>query len=159
MPRKRTSKGATPPETIIPVQPVPEPQPTEPVGTAVQEPPAPEEAEQQPSFVERVQQQRGRGIASDPFGIAGDYEAGVRLLENRRYRQMAIKFEEKPSQEVLERVKSAGYRWNQHDKAWVHPIPKESARATRIDAERLYQEVRAMIRQDKGIDAGQEVPF
>jgi hypothetical protein len=30
---------------------------------------------------------------------------------------------------------------------------------TRIDAERLYQEIRQMIRQEKGIEAGQEVPF
>jgi hypothetical protein len=159
MPRKRTSKGTTPPEIPTPVQPEPEPQPSAPVSTALQEPPAPEGPGQQPSFVERVQQQRGRNIASDPFGIAGDYEAGVRLLESRRYRQMVIKFEEKPSPEVLERVKSAGYRWSPNDKAWVQSIPRESARATRIEAERLYQEVRDMIRQDKGIDAGQEVPF
>jgi hypothetical protein len=31
--------------------------------------------------------------------------------------------------------------------------------STRIEAERLYQEVCKMIRQEKGIEAGQEVPF
>ena len=31
--------------------------------------------------------------------------------------------------------------------------------STRIEAEALFQEVRQMIRQEKGIEAGQEVPF
>jgi len=111
------------------------------------------------TFVERLQQQRGRRIAPDPFGIAGDPVAGVRLFENRQDRLMAIKFEEKPSAQVLDRLKDAGYRWNPRDKVWVHPVGKETARTDRIDAERLYQEIRGMIRQEKGIESGQEIPF
>ncbi|MCZ2341336.1 MAG: hypothetical protein LC104_06010 [Bacteroidales bacterium] len=159
MARKRTPKNTTTTETPTPIQPEPEPQTAAPVATVEPEPPTPEAPEQQPSFVQRIQQQRGRAIAADPFGIAGDYEAGVRLFESRRYRQMAIKFEEKPGQEVLDRVKAAGYRWNANDYVWVHPIEPDTAMTTRIDAERLYQEVRGMIRQAKGIDSGQEVPF
>jgi hypothetical protein len=30
---------------------------------------------------------------------------------------------------------------------------------SRIDAERLYQEIRTMIRNEKGIEASPEVPF
>jgi hypothetical protein len=111
------------------------------------------------TFVERLQQQRGGRFAPDPFGIAGDYVAGVRLFENRKERLMAIKFEAKPSREVLDRMKDAGYRWNPRDEVWVHPIREETARATRIEAERLYQEVRGMIRQEKGIESGPEIPF
>ena len=159
MARKRTPKNTTPTETPNPIQPEPELQLADLASTAVQEPSAPEAPELQPTFVERLQQQRGRIIAADPFGIAGAYEAGVRLFESRRFRQMAIKFEEKPSQEVLERVKSAGYRWNSRDLMWIHPIEPDSAMTTRIEAERLYQEVRGMIRQAKGIESGQEVPF
>lgn len=158
MARKRTPKNTTPTETPAPLQPEPELQPAESVSTAVQEPPASETPEQ-PSFVERIQRQRGQTITADPFGIAGDYEAGVRLFESRRFRQMAIKFEEKPSQEVLDLVRSAGYRWNSRDFMWVRPIEADSAMTTRIDAERLYEEVRSLIRQAKGIDTGQEVPF
>ncbi len=159
MARKRTPKDSTPSETPTPVQPEPEQQPEAPVATVEPELPIPEATEQKPSFVDRIQQQRGRAIAADPFGIAGDYEAGVRLFESRRNRQMAIKFEEKPGQEVLDLVKSAGYRWNANDYMWVHPIEADSAMTTRIDAERLYQEVRGLIRQAKGIESGQEVPF
>ncbi|WP_437193646.1 hypothetical protein [Planctomicrobium sp. SH527] len=159
MARKRTPKQTTPTETPAPVQPESEPQLAEPASTAVLEQPALEPMEQQPSFVERIQQQRGRTVAADPFGIAGDYEAGVRLFESRRNRFMAIKFEEKPSPEVLDLVKSTGYRWNSRDFMWTRPIEPDSAMTTRIEAERLYQEVRTLVRQAKGIDAGQEIPF
>lgn len=150
MARKRTPDEPTK-ETET--QPAPE------AATATIEQPPAEVPEQTQSFVERLQQQRGRSIAPDPFGIAGDYGAGVRLFENRQDRLMAIKFEEKPSPEVLDRMKDAGYRWNPRDKVWVHPIRQESARATRIEAERLYQEIRGMIRQEKGIESGPEIPF
>ncbi len=141
----------------------PEEQPAE-ASTAVAEPPAaandnaPAANDDQPSFAERVGQ-RPRVSTADPFGIAGDYLAGVRLFESKRDRQMALKFEEKPSQAVIDRLKEAGYHWNALDKIWAHPIRADSAMSTRIEAERLYQEVRQMIRQEKGIETSQEVPF
>ncbi len=143
MPRKRT-----------PDQPT-----TETETTAVAEPVPDQNGEQRPSFVERLGERNNRITAPDPFGIASDFAAGVRLFESRQDRLMAIKFDEKPSQEVIDRLKDSGFRWNPRDKVWVHPIRVESARTTRIEAERLYQEVRQMIRQDKGIETGQEVPF
>jgi hypothetical protein len=133
-------------------------------STSVAEPPAaandnaPAANDNQPSFAERVGQ-RQRVSAADPYGIAGDYLAGVRLFESKRDRQMAIKFEEKPSRAVLDKLTDAGYRWNPVDRIWAHPVRPESAMSTRIEAERLYQEVRQMIRQEKGIESGQEVPF
>ncbi len=165
MPRKRTpTQPSTDTETLA----------TTPAATATLEPPAPESPEQKQSiaepqapeipgqtqtFVERIQQERRKSIAPDPFGIAGDNMAGVRLFESREDRVMAIKFEEKPGPAVLDKLKDAGYRWNPRDKVWVYPVRPEAARTTRIDAERLYQEVRGMIRQDKGIESGQEIPF
>jgi hypothetical protein len=118
-----------------------------------------ESTEQSPGFADRIRRQRRWGIASDPFGIAGDTATGVRLFEYRKDRQMGIKFEEKPAQAILDRLKEAGYRWNPKDMLWVRPFEAETARTSRIEAERLYQEVRDMIRQEKGIEAGQEVPF
>jgi hypothetical protein len=77
---------------------------------------------------------------------------------------MAIKFgegrpEDKPSQAVIDKLKEAGYRWNPADKIWAHPVWPASAMSTRINAERLYQEIRQMIRQEKGMETGQGVPF
>ncbi len=131
--------------------------------SAVAEPPVNETQAEGRSFAERVGQ-RKVSFAPDPFGIAADYVAGVQLFESKRERQMAIKFgqgrpEDKPSQAVIEMVKEAGYRWNPADRIWSHPVTSESAMTTRIEAERLYQGVRQMIRQEKGIDAGQEIPF
>jgi hypothetical protein len=117
----------------------------------------------QPSFAERVGQKQ-RPSAPDPFGIAGDYVAGVRLFESKQDRQMAIKFgegrpEDKPSQAVIDKLKDAGYRWNPAHKIWTYPVRGDSALRTRIDAERLYQEIRTMIREEKGIEPSQDVPF
>ena len=77
---------------------------------------------------------------------------------------MAIKFgegrpEDKPSQAVIDTMKEAGYRWNPSDRIWAHPVRPESAMGTRIEAERLYEQVRQMIRQEKGIEDGPEMPF
>ena len=131
--------------------------------TAVAEPPAAETKPEGQNFADRVGQRKWVS-APDPFGIATDNLAGVRLFESKRDRQMAIKFgdgrpEDKPSQAVIDRMKEAGFRWNPADRIWAHPVRPESAMSTRIEAERLYQEVRQMIRQEKGIEAGQEIPF
>jgi hypothetical protein len=146
----------------------PEEQPAE-TSTAVAEPPAaandnvPAANDNQPSFAERVGQ-RKRITAADPFGIAHDNIAGVRLFESRQDRQMAIKFgegqpEDKPSQAVIDKLKEAGFRWNPADKIWAHPVWPASAMTTRINAERLYQEIVSMIREEKGAEPAREVPF
>ena len=133
-------------------------------STAVAEPPAaandnaPAVGDNQPSFAERVGQ-RQRVTAADPFGIAHDNIAGVRLFESRQDRQMALKFEEKPSQAVIDKLKEARWTWKPADKIWALPIWPASAMTIRINAERLYQEICSMIRQEKGIGASKEVPF
>lgn len=110
------------------------------------------------SFAERVGQ-RKRAFAPDPFEIAGDYLAGVRLFESRRDHQMALKFDEKPSQAVIDKLKEAGYRWNPDDRIWTQAVWPATAMSTRIKAERLYQEVCQMIRAEKGIEIGPEIPL
>lgn len=173
MPRKRKSddtpstdntnitadSGAA--ETGTAVAEPPASTPAEPAATAA-EPPAAETGTGR-SFADRVGQ-KPRATYPDPFGIATDHLAGVRLFESRQDRQMAIKFgdgspEAKPSQAVINRVKEAGYRWNPRDRVWTHPVGPDAAMSTRIDAEQLYQEVRQMIREEKGFTPGQEVPF
>ena len=116
-----------------------------------------------PSFVEQVGPRKGITLP-DPFSIAGDYLAGVRLFESKRDGQMAIKFgegrpEDKPSPEVIGKLKEAGYHWNPTNKIWAHPIWPASAMSTRIKAEKLFKDICQTIRQEKGIDPGQEIPF
>jgi hypothetical protein len=131
-------------------------------GTAVAEPPAAANdnapaANDKPSFAQRVGQRKWP-TAPDPFGIASDYAAGVHLFDSKRDRQMALKFDEKPSPAVIDKLKEAGYHWKPADKIWAHPYG-DNPLTVRIEGERLYQEVRQMIRQEKGIEAAPEIPF
>ncbi len=131
-------------------------------ATAVAEPPVPETSDEEQAFADRVGQKKWQP-APDPFGIATDYQAGVRLFESKQDRQMAIMFgegrpEDKPSQAVIDTMKEAGYRWNPTDRIWAYPVRAETAMSTRIEADRLYQEVCKMIRQEKGIEAP-GIPF
>ncbi len=124
-------------------------------ATAVAHPPSDANGTGQ-SFASRVGSKKG-AFAPDPFCIATDNVAGVQLFESKRDRQMAIKFDDKPSQAVIDKLKEANFRWNPADGIWAHPVQAESAMSTRIDAERLYQELRNAIRQEKGIGAGQDM--
>jgi hypothetical protein len=127
------------------------------------EPPAAEAKADGQSFADKVGQKQSVS-APDPFKIAVDTAAGVRLFESKEDRQMAIMFgegrpEDRPSQAVIDTMKEAGYRWNPADRIWTYPVRSDSAMSTRIEAERLYQDLCKMIRQEKGIGPGQEVPF
>ena len=128
--------------------------------TVVAEAPVTEANGHSTSFADRVGQKKW-SYTPDPFGIAADYVAGVHLSESKQDRQVAIRFgegrlEDKPSQAVIDTMKQAGYRWNPSDRIWAHPVLPESALGTRIEAERLYQTVRKMIRAEKGIEDGPE---
>jgi hypothetical protein len=124
-------------------------------ATAVADPPSDANGNRQ-SFASRVGSKKG-AFAPDPFSIATDNVAGVQLFESKRDRQMAIKFDDKPSQAVIDKLKEANFRWNPTDRLWAHPVESESAMSTRIEAERVYQDLRNLIRQEKGIGAGQDM--
>jgi len=131
--------------------------------TAVLEPPAPEADDNGQSFADRVGQKK-YVPAPDPFGLAVDNVAGVRLFESKLDRQMALKFgegrfEDKPSQAVIDRLKQSGYRWNPADRIWARPVEADSAMTTRIEAKRLYDDVCQMIRQKKSLDTQPDLPF
>ena len=155
MSRKRTPDQQTTENTTTQTTP-------QDTSTAIAEPsPAandnvPAANDNKPSFAERVGR-RVRPSAADPYVIAADPVVGVRLYESNQDRQMAIKFGEKPSRAVLDKMHDAGWVWKQADKIWAHAITPETAVTTRIKAERTYQDVCKMLRQEIG--AGQEVPF
>src|SRR5689334_8547531 len=97
----------------------PDQESTETTTTVTAEQPAAEADGEGQSFADRVGQKKWVA-APDPFGIAIDHVAGVRLFESKQDRQMAIKFgdgrpEDKPSQAVIDKMKEAGFRWNPAD--------------------------------------------
>lgn len=131
--------------------------PKEETATAVAEPPAAEAQPEGKSFAERVGQKKWTA-APDPFGIASDYAAGVHLFDSKRDRQIALKFDEKPPQVIIDKVKEAGCHWQQDNQIWALSYG-DSPLTVRIEGERLYQDVRQMLRTEKGIEASPEVPF
>jgi hypothetical protein len=163
-PRKRTTKKSTEGSTVAEMLATETGADAEPpiaeTPAEMAEVPTVEAGSNGQTFADKVGKKQWKP-APDPFPFAKDNLAGVRIFESKQDEQMAIKFEEKPSQAVIDRMKEAGYRWNSADKIWAHPVFPEAAMSIRIDAEKLYQEVRQMIRQEKGIEAdqGQGVPF
>lgn len=101
-----------------------------------------------------------RKFAPDPFPIATDAAAGVTLREHRRFRRTEIDFADgKPSQAVIDKLKTDHFQWNPQDKLWVRPVKGEDAMATRIEAERTYREIAEMLRQEKGISSVEKPGF
>jgi hypothetical protein len=106
----------------------------------------------------------------DPFPIHTDRKAGIKLLTSRRYfdkalgqyafRQVQIKFDEKPPQPILGKIGEAGFTWDRTQRAWTRPVPEDGAMQSRIDAERVFKELATMLREAKGLGEEQgKVPF
>lgn len=103
------------------------------------------------------EQESERQRAPDPFTISSDYAAGVKLREHRRFRRAELEFADgKPSQQVIDKLKADHFRWHPQDQLWVRPVSGEDRMATRIEAERTYQDVVALIRQEKGITTAEK---
>lgn len=106
---------------------------------------------------ERRPDAAGEGKAWNPlFGLRGDYEAEVRLLEDRRFKQMHIRFETKPSDAVREAMRDGGFRWRQAEQAWTRRIDPEHAWRTRAEAETLFGRVVALIREERGLEPARD---
>lgn len=140
--------------------------PDEPAGDTAQQPSSETNSSTATTTAPTQERQPGedaeppkRRFAPDPFGVASDYLAGVHLRQSRLNRRVEIAFDDKPPQEVIDKLKENGYRYNSQDKVWTKPVVGDSAMRTRIEAERLYKETADMVRQSKGIAAGQSVPF
>ena len=80
------------------------------------------------------------------------------LLEDRRFKQAQLRFAAKPSDEVRQAVREAGFQWRSQEEAWTKRIDPEKAWRTRAEAKALYDRVTAMIRAERGLaparDAG-----
>ncbi len=87
----------------------------------------------------------------NPFGHKQDAAAGVRLLEDRRFKQAQLKFEIKPSDAVREVVREAGFRWLREEGVWAKQIDPDKGWQTRADADALFDRVAALIRAEKGV--------
>ena len=91
-----------------------------------------------------------KSYGPNPFGVRADVVAGVRLQEDKRYRQMQLKFDAKPSDEVRHAVREAGFQWRSHEQVWSKPIDPDRGWQTRAAAEALFDRVAGLIRTALG---------
>ena len=105
-----------------------------------------------PREIHFAPEQQERSRTPNPFGYMQDVVAGVKLQEDRRFKQSQLKFDAKPTDAVRVVVREAGFRWLPEEQVWWKAISSENGWQSRMDAERLYQQVTAMIRKEKGID-------
>lgn len=75
----------------------------------------------------------------------------MRLLRSRRYQQLQIRFDEKPADEVRERLHSEGWRWRGQETGWTKQLDKEARWRSQADAERLFKEIANGIRAEQGM--------
>jgi hypothetical protein len=75
------------------------------------------------------------------FTTATDATVGAALLEDRRFKQLLIRFATKPPAEILDRVKADGFRWSAPDTAWTRSIDRDAPARSRLAAEQLFQAV------------------
>ena len=161
MPRKRKSnQKSTETSTAGPEPPTPEP--------SLRQPPEPKPKIEEPvsagqNFAQRVGQRKWKPVP-DPLEISTDPLAGIRLFESKRDRQMAFKFgagrpEDRPSQAIVEMLMEGGYEEKLEDGIWTHSVRPDSAMNTRIEAGWLFEELRHLLRAEKGIPAWQDLPF
>ncbi len=109
-----------------------------------------------------------RSFGPDPFPIDTDPQTGARLLSSGRYydrelgryafRNVQIKFDEKPAQAVLDKVSQAGFSWDRKHQAWTKKVAEDSPVQSRLAAEELFREVTATLREEKGLGS-EKVPF
>jgi hypothetical protein len=91
-----------------------------------------------------------RGPRYNEQGIT-DSIAGAKLLEHHDPYLSIIRFEEKPSANVLEKLREASFQWNTQNKEWTRPIRFDTRQQDRINADEVFNEVCKIIRTEKGV--------
>jgi len=88
------------------------------------------------------------------FGSFGDYQAGLRLIEDRQNKRMTIQFQDKPSDAVraVLKAKEHGFRYDPNDKLWYKPIDQAKPIQSRQEADELVFKVANIIRAEKGLE-------
>jgi hypothetical protein len=113
-------------------------------------------------FAEKVVRKKS-APTTHSFSVITNPLGGVKLFEDKRRNQMVIKFGEgrpndRPSRAMIDLLEEAGYRRIFNESVWTHPIRPDTAITTRFVAGWLYEQIRRMIRQEKGITPWPELP-
>jgi len=80
-------------------------------------------------------------------------------FDHERHRALIEFGEGKPSDEVRTALKDGGFRWDRDEKKWEMPVQYTTREQDRVHALHVFNQVSAMIRQEKGIPAQQGIPI
>ena len=95
------------------------------------------------------QQKPGYTAAGKRDAVIGASHREYQDKENRIYLSI-IKFDEKPSPEVIKMLRASEFDWNQENKEWIRPVRFATRQQDRITADRIFDDVCQMIRQERG---------
>jgi hypothetical protein len=98
-----------------------------------------------------------RKYAPDPHNYASvaigpEHDDRVVLSRSHRFKQMQLSFPSKPDDEVLSKLRDAGWKWNGPDRVWTLPIERGYEWRSVKDAELMLRDVGNLIREKKGLE-------
>jgi hypothetical protein len=106
-------------------------------------------------FAERA----GNEKKVDRASMMSDPIARVRFTFDYANHRGVIRFDEKPSAEILAIMNESGYKFDRESTEWRYPIHFASREQDRVHAKRVFHEVAEGLRIEKGVEpAGQLLP-
>lgn len=93
----------------------------------------------------------------DPFGewaiaLTGEKDGPkARLYRNQRFQHMAIRFDEKPDEDIRHRLREAGWTWRGQEGAWTRQLGERPGDAHR-QARALFEGIANDVRRANGLE-------
>jgi hypothetical protein len=75
----------------------------------------------------------------------------IHLARSYRYKQMQVRFDEKPAKEITQQLHEAGWRWNSNERVWTIQIESGNQYAVVAAAEQLFRRLGNQIREQNGL--------
>ena len=94
----------------------------------------------------------------DPFPLAAitlgaeKDSPRVRLFRSDRFKQVAIRFDEKPDPKYLDQLRDAGFRWRSDDGVWTKQFDADRRWQSVAEAEQLFARIGNALRADLGLE-------
>jgi hypothetical protein len=75
----------------------------------------------------------------------------MHLGRSDKFKQMQIRFDHKPDEQYLARLRDAGWKWRDADKMWTIQLDHDARWQTQAAAEKLFAEIGNAIRAEQGL--------
>ena len=106
-----------------------------------------------PAYPERSSEEQARVVIPNPYQYRSDKGAGITLSENHKLGRMQLIFDEKPTDRVRMVLREEGFTLNSPNGAWEVAVDREQSWTARAAADKAFQRVTELIRQERGLSA------